>query len=194
MERLNLAQTHSIIAQVTGISIRKRDHDTMPAAVKTLREDFGRLFRKLGLNKGVEVGVNTGTYSQMLCEKHPDIELFCIDTWQRYPGRYRRARRKLRPYNATLIQSDSMEALNRFEDDSLDFAYIDANHTFDYVMADIIFWSRKVRQFGIIACHDYFAIQDGGVVQAVDAYTFCHNIRPWYVTREVFPSVFWVKP
>ena len=31
------------------------------------------------------------------------------------------------------------------------------------------------------------------VVQAVDAYTHCHSIRPWYVTREKEPCAFWVK-
>lgn len=87
-----------------------------------------------------------------------------------------------------------MEALKDFSDDFLDFVYIDANHEFDYCCPDIIFWSQKVRSGGIVACHDYFHHVRGGVVHAVNAYTASHNIQPWYVTREVFPTAFWVKP
>jgi hypothetical protein len=31
-------------------------------------------------------------------------------------------------------------------------------------------------------------------VPAVDAYVRCHHIHPWYVTYEIMPTVFWVKP
>ena len=80
-----------------------------------------------------------------------------------------------------------------FEDESLDFAYIDANHLYDYVCQDIIHWSHKVRSGGMVGCHDY-GPHNCGVVMAVDGYTFCHNIHPWYVTFEPIPTAFWVKP
>jgi hypothetical protein len=186
-----------MLAQLTGKSIRRRDRDTMPVAVKTPREEFGQLFHKMGWNKGVEVGVNKGTYSTILCKTHPDIELYCIDPWGESPRlkrKYEMCQRKFANYNVKLMKMTSMEAVKEFEDNSLDFAYIDGNHTFDFVMTDIIFWSYKVRPCGIIACHDYFALQSAGVVKAVDTYCFCHNIRPYYVTREIYPTAFWIKP
>jgi hypothetical protein len=87
-----------------------------------------------------------------------------------------------------------MDGLADIKDDSLDFVYIDANHTFDYCCPDIIYWSMKVRSGGIVSGHDYFHHIRGGVVRAVDAYTASHSISPWYVTQEVYPSYFWVKP
>ena len=37
------------------------------------------------------------------------------------------------------------------------------------------------------------AMRRGGVIEAVDAYTRCHMIHPWYVTREDLPTAFWVR-
>lgn len=159
------------------------------------------LWGELGLNRGVEIGVLRGTYSKILCMNNPNIELYSIDPWKTEGGRshrrerhYRRARRKLRRFNATLIRKTSMEALADFEDGSLDFGFIDGNHRFDYVAPDIIFWSKKVRSGGMIGVHDYHRHRWGGVIEAVNAYTFCHNINPWYVTWEATPTAFWVKP
>jgi len=164
------------------------------------RDTLGDVFRYAGLNKGVEVGVREGAFSVVLCQKNPDIELYCVDKWRvkrssrigkRY---YRKAKKNLAPYHAVLVKKTSMEAVKDFADDSLDFVYIDANHEFDYVCPDIIFWSQKIRQGGIVACHDYYNHPRGGVVRAVDAYTGSHHIDPWYVTKEIFPTAFWVKP
>lgn len=174
--------------------------DNLPVGTRfSSRERLGDVFREAGLNRGAEIGVKKGEFSVVLCEKNPNIELYCIDCWlgdrQHRHNRYlRMARKQLEPYNATLIRKTSMEALDDFADESLDFVYIDANHSFDYCCPDIIFWSQKVRTGGIVACHDYFHHVQGGVVHAVNAYTSSHNIRPWYVTREVFPTAFWVKP
>lgn len=41
------------------------------------------------------------------------------------------------------MKKTSMEALNDFEDASVDFVYIDAIHTYEGVCADIIGWSKK---------------------------------------------------
>ena len=87
-----------------------------------------------------------------------------------------------------------MDALADFEDSSLDFVFIDGNHTFDYAVSDIIYWSYKVRKGGIVAAHDYYAFAKNGVMKAVDAYTHCHHIDPWYVTYEHVPTAFWFKP
>ena len=86
-----------------------------------------------------------------------------------------------------------MDALNDFEDNSLDFIHIDANHKFDFVMEDLIGWAKKVRSGGIISGHDYFNWTGGDVVLAVDTYTRAHKIKDWFITNEPIPSFFWVK-
>jgi hypothetical protein len=42
-----------------------------------------------------------------------------------------------------------------FEDNSLDFVYIDANHTYEGVKEDIKYWYPKVKPGGLLLGHDY---------------------------------------
>ena len=42
-----------------------------------------------------------------------------------------------------------------FEDESLDFIYIDANHAYDFVVEDINLWFPKLKKGGIFSGHDY---------------------------------------
>jgi hypothetical protein len=86
-----------------------------------------------------------------------------------------------------------MDAVGEFEHESIDFVYIDGNHRFDFVMTDLIRWAKRVKKGGIVALHDYCHFHWSGVVRAVDAYTYCHDIRPWFITKEAKPTVFWVK-
>lgn len=55
------------------------------------------------------------------------------------------------------IQSGSSEAAVHFADQSVDFVFIDANHTYDFVKADVNAWLPKIKPGGIIAGHDYNA-------------------------------------
>lgn len=185
------------------ISRRMAQRDNLPIGAKRGgRERLGDVFRMLGLNRGAEIGTKKGEFASVLCAANPDLILFCVDPWSAAFGgaqdvhdRYhKQAVSVLAPFKVTILQKTSLEALADFQDGSLDFVYIDANHSFDCVAPDIIFWSQKVRSGGIVACHDYFSHIRGGVVKAVDAYTHCHHIDPWYVTEEVYPTAFWVNP
>jgi hypothetical protein len=166
------------------------------------RYTLAELFGELDFNKGAEIGVRQGTYSRRLCNRNPNLEMFCIDPWdvigtkyskEKQDRIYKTAVRNLSKYNATLIRKTSMEALDDFEDESLDFVYIDGDHNFDFVVMDIIFWSKKVRKNGIVAVHDCYG-GEVGVEKAVEAYVHCHHIDPWYVTKELAPTAYWVKP
>jgi hypothetical protein len=87
-----------------------------------------------------------------------------------------------------------MDAVRDIELESLDFVYIDGNHSFDYVMQDLIEWSKRVRRGGIVSGHDYYHFRNAGVVEAVDVYTHCHGIKEWFLTNEQkSKSFFWVK-
>ena len=104
--------------------------------------------------------------------------------------------RRLEGCNATILRKRSMEALEDVPDGSLDFVYVDADHTFDAVMMDIICWARKVRPGGIVAGHDYYRFRRAGVVPAVDAYTAAHGITRWFLTdylKDRTPSWFWLR-
>ena len=78
--------------------------------------------------------------------------------------------------------------------ESLDFVYIDGNHHFDFVMQDIIEWSKKVRAGGVVSGHDYYRFRNAGVVDAVNTYTHAHQIWEWFITDEPKEkSFFWAK-
>ena len=53
-----------------------------------------------------------------------------------------------------------MEAVNDFADNSLDFVYIDANHSYESVKADILAWLPKMKHNAIISGDDYNIYQD----------------------------------
>ena len=186
------------LRDVLPIENRRATRDTLPL-----------IYNDLGFKRGAEIGIFKGEYALITCQQIPQLEYFCIDPYrsggsvsQEQMQTYRNlAAERLKLYNAKIIQKTSMEALNDFADRSLDFIYIDGDHSFDAVILDIVFWSSKVKRGGIVACHDYCNGYLSGVIKAVDAYTYCHKINPWFVIGElpkrieiVAPTAFWVNP
>lgn len=167
------------------------------------RNDLAMFMGTLNFKTGAEIGVCRGAYSKILCHFNQGLKIKCVDPWtpfrtnsqERQERRYIRTLHRLKPYDAEIIRKTSMEAVRNVEDKSLDFVYIDAMHEFDFVMMDIIAWSDKVKQGGIVAGHDYTEPKwFNGVIDAVQAYTRVHDIKRWFITDEQEPSWFWVKP
>lgn len=173
------------------------------------REQLAMLFGELGFTRGAEIGVAEGIYSQVLCLHIKDIQLACVDPWGIYyhsvsgvPYKSMEqqerclelAHQKLDPYGVKFVRKTSTAGAQDFSDESLDFVYIDGDHAFDFVMQDLIVWSRKVRPGGIVAGHDYYRFRGAGVVNAVDAYTTAHQIQEWFVDDQRETTFFWAKP
>ncbi len=57
--------------------------------------------------------------------------------------------------NITPIRMLSSEAAKQFEDRSLDFVFIDAEHDYNSVKNDILSWLPKIKNGGYIGGHDY---------------------------------------
>ena len=66
-----------------------------------------------------------------------------------------------------VVKMTSEYASTIFPDGYFDMVFIDANHFYKYVHADIGFWMPKVRKGGIISGHDYGG-RHKGVKEAVD--------------------------
>lgn len=64
-------------------------------------------------------------------------------------------------------QGQSWEGAALYQDGSLDWVYIDADHHYEPVCRDIDAWLPKVKSGGIIAGHDYCEYPGFGVIQAV---------------------------
>lgn len=67
------------------------------------------------------------------------------------------------------IRGDSKEVYKQFEDESIDFLFIDGDHTYKGCYTDIKNWFPKVKKGGIIGGHDY-SEPTCGVKMAVDSY------------------------
>jgi len=174
------------------------------------RVDLAIMFNLLEFKQIAEIGVYRGDYSYTLCKQNPQAQIYCIDAWVPYQDgdTYRQhqenkhyAEKRLGIFtNGNIIQSDSMDALDRFADNSLDAVYIDANHDLPHATNDIYYWSKKVRSGGIVSGHDYIQppkVVDGcHVREATEAYTRIYEIDPWFVIGSEGRALswLWVKP
>ncbi len=160
------------------------------------RDDLSKVIGLMGLRKGAEIGVQQGYHSVQMLESIPDCELLCVDDWKIWWSKREEqgARERLALHNATIVKALSIDASRDVPDGSLDFVYIDASHTFDNVMLDLIIWSPKVRKGGIVSGHDYDKPHRKGVIPAVDMYVKMHKINEWFLTEEPhMSSFFWMK-
>lgn len=186
------------------------------------RNNMAELFAELNFTKGVELGVDRGEYSEVLCRANPKLHLYSIDPWSEgayEPGKagvnerqpyfdtcYEETVKRLSPYNSTIIRKTSLDALNDFEDGSLDFVYIDANHDFPNFIFDLHHWLKKVKIGGIMSGHDYQIMsyrKFNHVKRALDAYARSYRMIPLFIVgaytydegliRDKYRSWMWVK-
>lgn len=146
----------------------------------------------LQYNHGIEVGVRTGTFSKALLHKFPFLRMTLVDPYAPYldVGNYQytqemqdkikeEARANLLPYaklptgnkeRIKFLYQDSAEAAKSVAEESVDFVYIDANHEYSHVLADIKTWWPKVRKGGFLCGHDFsMADVTRAITEAVDA-------------------------
>ena len=64
------------------------------------------------------------------------------------------------------IKEYSFDAVKRFKDESLDFVYVDGDHSFDNVARDILLYLPKIKKTGFIGGHDY-SPEHPGVKEAI---------------------------
>jgi hypothetical protein len=165
------------------------------------RIDLAKTMNDMGLKKAVEVGSRYGASAILWKEHIPGLDITCIDPYVKYhrvsqerqDKIYAGACENAEKFGFKLLRKASLDAVDMFEDGSLDWVNIDGDHTFDAAVQDIIRWAPKVREGGLVLVHDYCAFGMSGVIPAVDGYTHCHRIDPWYVTRDMEPTAFWQR-
>jgi len=178
------------------------------------RAHVGYLLQHLNLNgEGVETGVLTGYFSELLLMNSTLSVLHSVDPWKNFDDasyhdvsnvdpdeqerNYRGTMDRLKKYGSRshIMRMTSQEAAKEFPDGSLDFVYIDANHSYQACKEDIELWWPKVKKGGILAGHDYLdgEIPEGtfGVKSAVDEFLRSHP-RTLYVTPEKWPTWYFV--
>jgi predicted O-methyltransferase YrrM len=153
----------------------------------------------LGLSVGdgatvVEVGCWKGRSSVAICEalrEKLDVSFYAVDTFsgdEHNPAMHQRHGEELgadRVYAqfqentadysfVHIVREPSADASHAFIDGSIDWLFIDAEHTFDHVRSDVQRWYPKVKPGGIISGHDY---QHFEVQRAVD--THLSDVEVW---------------
>lgn len=163
------------------------------------RNNFPDFLVKMGYKTGAEIGVYKGEFTEKLCKA--GLRMYAVDPWLAYPEiqtqdrqdfLFGHASRVLAPYRCKVIRKTSMEALDDFEDNKLDFVYIDADHSYSCALEDIAGWSRKVRPGGLVSGHDYYKSPPERpicqVKDAVDDYVQAAGIDRWWVFGETDPE------
>lgn len=144
-----------------------------------------------------EVGVDRGAFSELILRIVRPQTLHLIDPWKSLSSEaYRRARYGARRsggqqamerrYEAVLARFEkqieearvvvhrafSVDAAERFENESLDWVYIDGDHLYEAITADLHAFLPKVKRGGYIAGDDYGepGWWEDGVTRAVDEF------------------------
>ena len=130
----------------------------------------------------VEVGAWKGASTSYLAveAQHKKLRIDVVDTWSgsqehknisdiRENSLFETFIDNLRPVINLVnpIRTDSISASKMYDEESLDAVFIDADHRYESVKADILAWMPKAKKGGILAGHDY-TLTHSGVILAVD--------------------------
>lgn len=129
----------------------------------------------------VEVGVAQGLFSMDIFAWNPS-HLYLVDLWESHPEfpgdagseqawhnkNYNNVFKNLgdKP-GVKILRGPSVGMAARCPDDFFDLVYIDACHSYECVMSDLMAWYHKIKRGGVMAFHDYEMDQDYGVKRAV---------------------------
>jgi predicted O-methyltransferase YrrM len=130
---------------------------------------------------GAEIGVWMGETTEYLLNNMKELKIYAIDpyevyehynkhhrgasedTQERFDDVYNKVSSKLNnmfPERIIWIRDMGLSASYEIKDNSLDFVFIDGNHGYEYVKADIAIWKHKVRKDGYLIGHDIFSNKD----------------------------------
>lgn len=183
------------IADYFNLNLQQRSPVSIPNTDRW--HSFTSLINHLQFTTGVEIGTERGIFAKRLCFTNPQLHLYCVDPWRAYDGYrehvsqerldafYEETKWRMKPFNATLIREFSVDAAKDFEDESIDFIYVDGNHSLLNVVQDLCAWMPKVRPQGLIAGHDYVERRDPKlnmhVIQAVNAYVSAYQVKKLFL-------------
>jgi len=154
---------------------------------------------------GVEVGVGSGDFAEVLLAENQPRILWLIDCWEHQPGEYEKdaingpqplhdkrfvhvKRRFASRAEVCVLRAFSPRAAAIFDPGSLDWVYIDACHLYDCVMADCIAWWEKLKPGGVLCGHDYCSTSWIDVKRAVDDFTQSIGRSLSFLTDDNHPS------
>ena len=130
-----------------------------------------------------EIGCYAGDSTVLFVASNLISEINCIDAWENdydgddicsytcpmrlIEGRFEENVNKFNSIKINKIKKYSTEAAKLFKDETFDWIYIDACHTYEAVKEDLLAWIPKVKNGGFISGHDYDCPIFPGVKKAV---------------------------
>ena len=117
---------------------------------------------------GVELGVAEAKLSVKMLDRLPNLHLILIDPWEAYQDWWgpieqanqnvneRVAMESLEMFTGRfeLIKEYSDTAHEKLENGAYDFVYIDADHSYGWVLHDLHVYWPKVKEGGLLCGHD----------------------------------------
>ena len=156
---------------------------------------------------GAEIGVQYAIFSKAILTEMPRIKLFSIDPYKHFDPKeyldisnvpqfeqdinYETAKENLQELGlrSKLIRLTSTEAATTISNHSLDFVYLDGNHSYKGLMEDLNTWYPKIKKGGYLSGHDYInhvdAFADFEVKKAVDEFAKKHNLELQTTEKEM---------
>jgi hypothetical protein len=176
--------------------------------------DFQGIYSKMVEEHGdganfVEVGTYLGKSISYLAveiiNSGKKIKLNAVDTWEGSPLEplqqsqsdvinktlYVNFLKNIEPVKEIInvVKSDSVKAADLYEDESVDFVFIDASHHYEFVKSDILAWYPKIKKNGYIGGHDYVSPigHSGGI------YGVYHAVNELFQKFEIVDNASWIS-
>lgn len=143
------------------------------------RQVIADLVKGHGWSLGAELGLWDGRTYLWLLEECPALTLIGVDAWIPQGGYqgidrdgnnwdHKKHERMVRDgaeeygERAIIIKNDTVKAADGIDDGTLDFVFIDADHSTLGVMGDIEAWRPKLKKTGVLMGHDidWQSVQD----------------------------------
>lgn len=134
-------------------------------------EDIPQLLAGKSNAIGIEIGTAEGITTEYLLRTIPDLTLYGVDPYPIYEdwdgntpnaeNNKQQMLQKTQPYQNRYhhIFEGSDSVADDFDDDSMDFVFIDGEHTYEQVQKDCANYWKKVKPGGLLIGHDFARIE-----------------------------------
>ena len=159
--------------------------------------DRTELLRRMPKGGSVmECGVDEGKLSRMILEITTPQKLIMVDTWSSSRFNESKLARIQEKFSGEIAngqlaiqRTTSVDALRQASDGSLDWVYIDTDHSYPTTYEELNVASKKIKPDGYICGHDYvtgswLSYHRYGVVEAVNRFCVEQNWQFAFLTHE----------
>lgn len=143
----------------------------------------------------VEIGSYLGASSSFLAyaAKEKNHIVYCVDTWKNEGmsegerdtfAEFRKNIEPLKDY-IHILRGCSVDIAKTFNE-KIDLLFIDGDHSYEAVKADVEYWLPKVKNHGIVIFHDIGWAE--GVIKVVNEF-----IKPVQIEDHIIDNTYWAR-